>query len=112
MDGSSPFVSPQGVATGRLYTGPIPITTTTCLRAIATKAGWMSTKVDTHTYFFLDDVIRQATDPQTRAQVTPAGLPDLVGLASRATTRWTRTSSAKTATTSSTVSTPRRSTTT
>ena len=75
VDGSAPAVSPQGVATGRPYTGPVPIATTTNLRAVATKAGWMSTKVATHTYFFLDDVIRQATNPATGAQVVPAGYP-------------------------------------
>jgi hypothetical protein len=75
VDGSSPFDSPRGIPTGRLYTGPISITTTTCLRAIAIKSGWMPTKVDTHTYFFLNDVITQATNPLTRAQATPAGYP-------------------------------------
>ncbi len=75
VDGSSPSNSSGGAATGRLYTGPLSITTTTNLRAIATKTGWMSTKVVTHTYFFLDDVLRQATDLQTKAQVTPPGYP-------------------------------------
>jgi hypothetical protein len=75
VDGSSPFDSQRGVATGRPYTGPVPITTTTSLRAVAIKAGWTPTKADTHTYFFLSDVITQATNPQTKAQVTPPGYP-------------------------------------
>jgi hypothetical protein len=75
VDGSSPFDAPRGVATGRLYTGPIAITTTTCLRAVAFKAGLPPSQVDTNTYFFLKDVIVQATHPQTRAQVTSAGYP-------------------------------------
>jgi hypothetical protein len=75
VDGSSPFDPARSFPTGRLYTGPIVITTTTSLRAVAIKPGWMPTKVDTHTYIFLDDVIGQATDPATGAQVVPSGYP-------------------------------------
>ncbi len=75
VDGTSPFDAQRGVATGRPYAGPVVITTTTSLRAVATKPGWMPTKVDTHTYFFLSDVITQATNPQSKTQVTPAGYP-------------------------------------
>ena len=75
VDGTSPLDTQRGVPAGRPYTGPIAITTTTSLRAVATKAGWMSTRVDTHTYFFLNDVVTQATNPQTKAQVTPTGYP-------------------------------------
>jgi len=75
VDGSSPFNSQSGLPTGSLYTGPIPIGTTTCLRAVAFKAGWMLSKMDCHTYLFLDDVIRQATNPTTGAQVVPPGYP-------------------------------------
>ncbi len=60
---------------GNVYTEPIPITTTTCLRAAAFKTGCKATNVDTHTYIFLDDVIEQATNPVTGAQVTPEGYP-------------------------------------
>jgi hypothetical protein len=69
-DGSTPAET-----YGTIYTAPIPISATTCLRAAAFKPGCKSTNVDTHTYIFLDDVIRQATDPVTGAQVTPAGCP-------------------------------------
>jgi hypothetical protein len=75
VDGSSPFNYARGAMTGRPYTGPIPITATTSLRAIATKTGWLPTRVATHTYFFLNDIITQATNPQTRAQAVPAGYP-------------------------------------
>jgi len=64
---------------GQVYTGPIQISTTTCLRAMAHKSGWMSTNVDTHSYIFLDDVIQQATDPVTGNRVTPPGYPTLWG---------------------------------
>jgi hypothetical protein len=75
VDGSSPLDIARCVATGRLYTGPIPITTTTCLRAVAYRLGWVPTNVDTHTYIFPGHVVTQATDPQTGAQVTPSGFP-------------------------------------
>ncbi len=77
VDGSLPFDSQRGLPAGQPYTGPISITTTTCLRAIAIRTGWMPTKVVTHTYIFLDDVIRQATDPVTGAQVAPPGYPTI-----------------------------------
>ncbi len=49
---------------GQLYTSPIQISTTTCLRAMAFKSGWLSTDVDTHTYIFPDDVSQQPADPE------------------------------------------------
>ena len=75
LDGSSPLDPRLGTPTGTLYSGPIPIGDTTCLRAAACKSNYLSTSVVTHTYLFLDDVIEQATNPQTKAQVTPAGCP-------------------------------------
>jgi hypothetical protein len=74
-DGSSPFSLKTGQPTGTLYSGPIPISTTTCLRAVACKPGWLPTAVETHTYIFLGDVVSQATNPQTGAQITPSGCP-------------------------------------
>jgi hypothetical protein len=44
---------------GLTYTAPIPISTTTCVRAVAYKPGWLQTNVDTHTYIFASDVIHQ-----------------------------------------------------
>ena len=75
LDGTSPFDLKLGVPTGALHTGPIPINATTCLRAVAYNPGYLPTNIVTHTYIFLDDVVNQATDPQTRAQVTPDGCP-------------------------------------
>jgi hypothetical protein len=57
-DGSTPSETH-----GNEYVGPIDISTTTCVRAIAFKPQWMSTNVDTHTYIFLDDVVNQPADP-------------------------------------------------
>ncbi|MCH8047033.1 MAG: lamin tail domain-containing protein, partial [Planctomycetes bacterium] len=48
---------------GTLYTDSISITTTTTLRAAAFLDEYGSTNVDTHTYIFLDDVIRQPANP-------------------------------------------------
>lgn len=70
LDGSTPTTGH-----GTIYAGSIPIETTTCLRAVAFKPGWEPTNVCTHTYLFLDHVIRQATDPQTGVQATPEGYP-------------------------------------
>jgi hypothetical protein len=71
IDGRTPTQS-----YGNIYTAPVHISTTTMLRAMAFKPGWKATNVDTHTYIFLDDVIRQATDPTTGVQVTPEGYPE------------------------------------
>jgi len=63
LDGSSP-----GISSGQLYSGPIPIGHTTCLRAIALKTGYLSSDVMTHSYLFLEDAINQP--------MTPSGFPD------------------------------------
>ena len=61
LDGSKPSES-----RGTLYSGPLSVTGTTTLRAIAYRTGYLSTNVDTHTYIFLDDVLEQRR---------PAGYP-------------------------------------
>ncbi|HSW02858.1 MAG TPA: chitobiase/beta-hexosaminidase C-terminal domain-containing protein [Sedimentisphaerales bacterium] len=45
---------------GTLYTGPIPIDKTTCLRAVAIRDGWKPSAVRTQTYLFVSDVVRQS----------------------------------------------------
>ncbi len=57
-DGSEPTET-----SGTVYSAPISITTTTTLRAAAFKSGLLATNVDTHTYLYLDDVIRQPANP-------------------------------------------------
>jgi len=54
-DGSTPTETH-----GQLYFSPILISTTTCLRAMAFKDGLLPSDLDTQTYIFLDDVIRQS----------------------------------------------------
>ena len=56
LDGSKPTAS-----SGTIYSGPISITTTTSVRAIATFSNWLLTNVDSHTYLFIDDVVQQGT---------------------------------------------------
>jgi hypothetical protein len=75
LDGRSPYDLDRGIPTGAIYTIPIPISTTTCLRAVALKNSWEPSAISTHTYIFLDSVIQQATDPVTGRQVTPPGYP-------------------------------------
>ncbi|MHC4324189.1 MAG: lamin tail domain-containing protein, partial [Planctomycetota bacterium] len=71
LDGSEPYtVTARGFSSGTVYTGPIPISTTTCLRARAIKPGFKSTDEDTHTYIFIADVIRRS-----HQQVLSEGYP-------------------------------------
>ncbi|MBN1853016.1 MAG: lamin tail domain-containing protein [Pirellulales bacterium] len=46
-------------SSGTFYTGSINIGETTSLRAAAFKDGYISSKTGTHTYIFIDDVVRQ-----------------------------------------------------
>lgn len=48
---------------GTSYTTPIPIDQTTCIRAIAVKPGWVASRVATHSYLFLDQVLQQPVIP-------------------------------------------------
>ncbi|MFT5188307.1 MAG: hypothetical protein ACI9DF_001063 [Verrucomicrobiales bacterium] len=55
----------------RIYEGPITIDRTTTIRAFAKKADFVSTNIDTQTYIFTNDVIRQTNEP--------AGFPNTWG---------------------------------
>jgi hypothetical protein len=52
-DGSDPKRSQAA----SVYTGPLTVSRTTCVRAFAMKPAWRPTNVDTQTYLFPDDVI-------------------------------------------------------
>ena len=54
LDGNVP-----DAGTGNLYSGPIPISGTTILRAAAYRPGYAPSDVDTHTYIFISDVLTQ-----------------------------------------------------
>jgi len=84
FDGSEPGADTGRGRTGTVYTGPIFIMGTTCLRACAVKEGWKSSPTTTHTYIFLDNVVAQARFPSgfpTTWGGTPADYemdPDIV----------------------------------
>ncbi|MCP4261553.1 MAG: hypothetical protein GY774_29230, partial [Planctomycetes bacterium] len=65
LDGSDPYNTSVDNRLPRsiIYNGPVPINTTTTLRAIAVKPGFKPTKMHTQTYIFLDDVISQPIRP-------------------------------------------------
>ena len=65
LDGSEPYDTTDNKrsSAGIVYNGPVPINSTTSLRAVAVKPGYKPTNIDTHTYIFLDDVIRQPARP-------------------------------------------------
>jgi CotH kinase protein/Lamin Tail Domain/Fn3 associated len=48
--------------TGFVYSTPVVVSGTTLLRAAAFRNGWQPSNVDTHSYFFLDDVVMQSAD--------------------------------------------------
>ncbi|MFT4549209.1 MAG: hypothetical protein ACI9MB_003180 [Verrucomicrobiales bacterium] len=64
---------------GTLYNGPVNISTTTVLKAIAYKTGLIQTNVDAQTYVFLDDVLEQPNQPPGFPGGTDFGMdPDVV----------------------------------
>ncbi|MCU0917378.1 MAG: lamin tail domain-containing protein [Planctomycetes bacterium] len=71
LDGSEPAALGARAPVGRLYSGPIRIGSTVCLRARAIKNGWLSTPIHTRTYLFLSDVITR-----TQGEVLARGYPD------------------------------------
>ena len=59
IDGSKPSST-----AGTLYAGsPLPVTTTSKVRAIAFRDGWLSQAVQTHSYVFVDHVAQQPANP-------------------------------------------------
>jgi hypothetical protein len=57
-DGGEPTAT-----TGTLYSGPTAIAQTTILRAAAFRPGYLPSRIGTHTYVFLDQVITQPANP-------------------------------------------------
>ncbi len=64
-DGSMPSAT-----NGTIYSGPINITGTTVIRAMASRPNWDSTNVDTQTYLVPNDIITQSANGDP-----PAGWP-------------------------------------
>ena len=57
LDGSAPTATH-----GMMYTGPIPITGTSVLRAAAFAPQWFSARLETRSYLFLSDIVQQSLD--------------------------------------------------
>ncbi|MCP4611364.1 MAG: hypothetical protein GY845_21850, partial [Planctomycetes bacterium] len=75
LDGTEPFntASVGRARMGITYTGPIAISGTTCVRAVAVKSGWKSSDIKTRTYIFLNDVIRQSSSSRELGAGWPSG---------------------------------------
>ena len=75
LDGTDPYDIESGerFPNGMIYTGPVFIGRTTCLKAIVTKTGWMPSDIKTHTYIFVQDVIRQSPNGQAPGAGWPTG---------------------------------------
>jgi hypothetical protein len=62
--------SVPSLANGTIYTTPLSISRTTVIRAAAFKNGFQPSDVDTHSYIFVGDVVRQSPNGET-----PPGWP-------------------------------------
>jgi hypothetical protein len=75
VDGSDPY-SPtrmRPVAAASVYTGPISVSKTTCLRAVAVKNLWSPSPVATSTYLFVGDVVKQSPQGERPSAAWPSG---------------------------------------
>ncbi|MBP7936285.1 MAG: chitobiase/beta-hexosaminidase C-terminal domain-containing protein [Phycisphaerae bacterium] len=68
LDGSTPTVSH-----GTDYTGPITIDKTSTVRAAAFRDNYLPSRVATHTYLFIDDVIQHSPDGVAPGPGWPSG---------------------------------------
>jgi hypothetical protein len=66
--------APPTATSGLVYTNPIAVPGTKIVRAAAFRAGYIPANVDTQTYLFVDDILRQATNG-----VAPPGWPSSWG---------------------------------
>ena len=65
LDGSTPRVTDGGnIFRGNLYTEPLDIEGTCCVRALAFKSGYQSSAVTCHSYLDLHEVLQQSNAPQ------------------------------------------------
>lgn len=54
LDGSAPTAT-----NGQVYSGPIPVQTTTVIKAVAFKDGFLPSTIDSQSYLFATDVLKQ-----------------------------------------------------
>jgi len=73
LDGQEPYTLGGRAPIGTVYQGPISISRTTILRAKAIKAGYMPSRIKTHTYIFLRDVKRQSYSGSAPGPGWPTG---------------------------------------
>lgn len=59
-NGDVPGQTAGRVLTGTIYSAPLTLSKTTCLRAIAIRQGWKPSAVTTATYIFVADVVKQS----------------------------------------------------
>jgi len=74
-DGSEPYsaeLARRG-STAALYTTPVRVAGTTCLRAAAVKFGWKTSPMETSTYIFVSDVATQSPHGQRPGAAWPTG---------------------------------------
>ncbi|MGI9456648.1 MAG: CotH kinase family protein, partial [Aeoliella sp.] len=70
-DGSAPAVDASlNILNGTEFTGPLTISATTTVRAAAYQLDFEPTNVDTHSYFFLSDIVTQSANGEA-----PPGFP-------------------------------------
>jgi hypothetical protein len=60
LDGELPNKVQNRSLAGNIYTAPLRVEKTTCLRAVAIKQGWKSSTICTQTYIFVNDVVQQS----------------------------------------------------
>ncbi|MHC4642730.1 MAG: lamin tail domain-containing protein, partial [Planctomycetota bacterium] len=72
LDGSRPTMT-HGLVFNPLTDPPLEIDKSTILRAVAVKPGWLDSKVETHTYFFPDDVVKQSPNGEAPGPDWPMG---------------------------------------
>jgi len=72
-NGDIPYEMGGRFRNGKVYSGPITIDETTCLRARAIRTGWRPSGTRTSTYLFIDDVIRQSPNGGRPTPEWPTG---------------------------------------
>jgi len=73
LDGQEPYTLGGRAPIGTVYQGAISISRTTILRAKAIKAGYMPSRIKTHTYIFIRDVKRQSSSGSAPGPGWPTG---------------------------------------
>ncbi|UCD51400.1 MAG: lamin tail domain-containing protein, partial [Phycisphaerales bacterium] len=74
-DGTDPYVVAERTGPGasaKTYTEPLHIRETTCLRAAAARDNWKPSPIETQTYVFIADVIRQSPNREQPGSTWPA----------------------------------------